>query len=147
MCNFGLDFKPDPMHKLLIITFVLLLNSCFTAKAQYTSTKDTAQYISLHSLDLKLNYQPVQLEISSAEISKNTRALFVYSQQGMFDQYHALQNKTTHLKPYKAHYPNGLINCVGNNRIRDSFNPHGCDNIGSALINGFLNGIILGNKY
>lgn len=120
---------------------------CFTCFSQYTAKADSLQGNTQLSLSLKLEYTPVQLGINSAEINKNNRPIYLFSQHGMYDQYQITTGSNMMLKPYKAYYPADFISYTGHNRVRDSFNPHGANDIGSALINGFLNGVLLGNKY
>ncbi|MBS2213492.1 hypothetical protein KEM09_18930 [Carboxylicivirga mesophila] len=127
--------------------FFLLICSSLFCYGQYTYQADSLKQETQVSLDLKLNYTPIQLDINSGEITKHNRPIYLYKQWGMYEQFQVTQNSTVMLMPYKAHYPADFFSYTGTNRIRDSFNPHGSNDIGSALINGFLNGVILGNKY
>ncbi len=120
---------------------------CMASYGQYSAQTDSLAQKTQLSLDLKLSYTPVQLDINSDEINRSNRPIYLHSQLGMYEQFHITPGSSEMLRPYKAHYPTGLITYSGTNRIRDSFNPHGSNDIGSALINGFLNGILLGNKY
>lgn len=133
-------------HKFWII--ISLLFSLTSVSAQIINKSDSLQTQTTQSLDLELKYTPLHLSINTAELNKSNRVLYLYSQHGMYEQFNINPSETVVLRPYKAHYPSGVIN-VGHfsNRQRDSFNPHGSDDIGSALINGFLNGVLLGNKY
>ncbi|WP_439181482.1 hypothetical protein [Carboxylicivirga taeanensis] len=120
---------------------------CLTSFGQYSTQTDSLQESTQLSLNLKLEYLPVKLSINSSEINKVNRPIYLYNQVGMYEQYHLSVNSSQMLRSYKAYYPADLMTITGNNRVRDSFNPHGANDIGSALINGFLNGILLGNKY
>lgn len=120
---------------------------CFAGYSQYIAKADSLLEKTQLSLSLKLEYTPVQLGINSAEINKNNRPIYLFSQHGMYEQYQLSTSSNMMLKPYKAYYPADFISYTGHNRVRDSFNPHGANDIGSALINGFLNGVLLGNKY
>ncbi len=146
-------FKPLSMlNNKTFITILLLVLCSFIANAQFNnySKPDSLQKVTELSLDLKLHYQPIYLSINSGELTKNTRNIYLFNQMGMYEQYsvNSVNGLNSYmLQPYKAYVPTGFINYNGNNINRDSFNPHGSNDIGNALINGFINGIILGNKY
>ncbi|MBK3518627.1 hypothetical protein [Carboxylicivirga marina] len=129
---------------MVMIVFALSNSHCY---AQYSHVNDSLINKTATNLSLKLEYKPLQLQINSLEIHHATQPIFVYNQAGMHEHYNILDNKSQLTIPYKAYYPSGIISYVGNNRRRDSFNPHGVDDIGSALLNGFINGILLGHKY
>ncbi|TRX65835.1 hypothetical protein [Carboxylicivirga sp. M1479] len=131
---------------------LLLLTLCFCTfnwycLAQYSTSPDSIQQSTEINLQLKLEYKPAALKLNTADLLSNNQAFYVFNQAGMYEQFHINQNETTQALPYKAYYPGGTISLLGINRPRDSYNPHGVDDIGSAIVNGLINGIILGNKY
>jgi len=132
--------------KFILTLFVVTLCSIH-ASAQYVNKPDSLESTTEISLNLKLKYTPIQLDLNSAELTKNVRHLYVFNQQGMYEQYNVNQSDINRLQPYKAFYPSGMISIHSTERRRDSFNPHGSNTIGSALLNGIINGFILGNKY
>lgn len=129
----------------LIIAFLLAFATL--ANAQCSIVKDSLEQTTQLSLSLKLEHNPIKLNINSKEINEENRPIYIFNQVGMYEQYAVTNDKSIHLMPYKAHYPAGIINYTGANQRRDSFNPHGVDDIGSALLNGLINGVLFGNKY
>ncbi len=135
------------MNQLKSLLTIVICICSFTCYGQYSSEADSVQKSTALSLSLKLDYTPVNLNISSSEVNKQNRPIYLFNQFGMYEQYQMTPSTSQMLKPYKAYYPADFISYTGTNRVRDSFNPHGSNDIGSAILNGFLNGIILGNKY
>jgi len=133
-------------HKSFVTLFFIAFCT-LNSNAQLISSPDSLRKATELSLNLKLHYKPIQLAINSSEIARDTRTIYVFNQIGMYEQYCVDNTKSYKLQSFKAYYPNGLINYNGNNSNRDSFNPHGSNNIGSALINGFINGVLLGHNY
>lgn len=132
----------------LLIAMVLCCFISITGHAQYSVLQDSLQKTTELSLDLKLKYQPIVLELNSGKIHQDNRPIFLFNQIGMYEQYNVLSpDESQRQLPYKAYYPTSTFYYTGNNRQRDSFNPHGSKDIGSALLNGFINGVLLGNKY
>jgi len=134
----------------LILIFTI---TTLVAHAQYShqptdSIKNYHQLLST-ALSIKLKNPVIQTDFKSINYQKNARAFYIQSHNGMYEQYNISDLQTTHLRAWKGHYPQSAIQLQydGNNLRKDSFNPHGSSDIGSALINGVLNGIILGNKY
>ncbi|MCG8581335.1 MAG: hypothetical protein MI866_15540 [Bacteroidales bacterium] len=131
-----------------VFTAIVICSFFMDSHAQYSFTSDSLQKTTELTLELKLKYQPVQLELNSAKLHQSNRSVFIFNQYGMYEQYNVLSaDKSQRVIPYKAYFPSGGLYYTGPNRRRDSFNPHGSESIGSALLNGFLNGILLGNKY
>ncbi len=132
---------------------LLIVLACFCCMFSYGQPDCQADSVKTQhsrlSLDLRLgNITPVQLNLDPVKINKGFRSFYVYRQPGMYEQFQLTSGSTERLKPYKAYYPAGVISIVGADSYkRDSFNPHGSKNIGNALLNGFVNGIIFGNKY
>ncbi|MCU4155069.1 hypothetical protein J1N10_03725 [Carboxylicivirga sp. A043] len=120
---------------------------CINGHAQYSMQLDSIQKNTELTLDLKLKYYPIQLDLNAGQIHHSNRPILIFNHRGMYEQYNVLVSQSQVVLPYKAYYPSNDIYYTGNNCRRDSFNPHGSKDIGSALLNGFINGIILGNKY
>jgi hypothetical protein len=136
------------MKRIKFILTVATCLICINTNAQYSILSDSLQKTTAISLELKLEYQPIQLKINSGKIHQANRPIFLFNQTCMYEQYNVLSMKQSQrVMPFKAYYPAGGVYYSGNNRRRDSFNPHGSKDIGSALLNGFINGILLGNKY
>lgn len=130
------------------LVLVLLLVCSHSALAQAKQDSVSISQLVHSSIHLKLDYPSVNLDINSGKIAKDNKSLYLAYQNGMFEHYNYNAKGSTMSRDYKAHYPApgfSFIHMGG--QVRDSFNPHGADNIGSALVNGFLNGILLGNKY
>ncbi len=134
------------------ITFTLLLVvvslSSYTVHAQDNQDSINIAQLVNSCLTLKLENTSVNVNINSKVISKENKSLYLAYQNGMFEHYNYNKTGSSQSRAYKAHYPApgfSLMHFGG--RVRDSFNPHGSDDIGSALLNGFINGILLGNKY
>ncbi|WP_430814424.1 hypothetical protein [Carboxylicivirga sp. RSCT41] len=137
------------MEQLKFVMTTVVLCSIFTiGNAQYSLVSDSLQKTTELTLELKLKYQPVQLNLNLGKIHQDNRPVFVFNQFGMYEQYNVLSaDVSQQVQPFRPYFPSGGFYYTGNDRRRDSFNPHGSANIGSALVNGFINGILLGNKY
>jgi len=129
------------------ISLIIMVVGCLSANAQLVNKVDSLEKATELSLDLKLHYRPISLTLSASHLVKDTRNVYIYNQAGMYEQFIISPSDTHMLRPYKAYVPSGIVTINGDNRKRDSFNPHGSDNIGSAILNGLLNGILFGNEY
>jgi len=132
---------------------LILVTTSIAAQAQYSTQQVDSTLISNHllttSLEIKLQKPTIQTDFNSINYLKGTRGFYIKSYNGMYEQYNLTDAQATFLPAWKGHYPQAPIQLQydGNHLPKDSFNPHGAADIGSALINGVLNGIILGNKY
>jgi len=135
---------------LLSLFFVL---TSYATYAQYSpqpsdSIINNNQLITT-ALTIKLRKPAIQTDFKSINYLEEAHCFYVKSHNGMYEQYNLSDLQATRLHAWKGHYPQSFFQLQydGNSLPKDSFNPHGSADIGSALLNGVLNGIILGNKY
>ena len=136
----------------LVLILILVVTS-FATHAQYSqqptdSIMNNNQLLTV-ALTIKLQKPPIQTNFKSINYLEGARGFYIRSYNGMYEQYNLTDSKATRLPAWKGHYPQSAVNLQydSSHLPKDSFNPHGSADIGSALINGVLNGIILGNKY
>lgn len=136
-----------------LVLFLIFVVASFATHAQYSqqptdSTRHNNQLVTA-ALTIKLQKPTIQTDFASINYLEGSRGFYFKSYNGMYEQYNLSAMQATRLPAWKGHYPQSPIQLQydGNCLPKDSFNPHGSADIGSALLNGVLNGIILGNKY
>ncbi|MBI9063135.1 MAG: hypothetical protein JEZ14_14225 [Marinilabiliaceae bacterium] len=136
-----------------LVLYLVFVVTSFATHAQYSSQpidslRNNNQLV-IAALTIKLQNPTIQTDFTSINYLEGTRGFYIKSHTGMYEQYNLSDMQATRLPAWKGHYPQSPLQLQydGNHLSKDSFNPHGSADIGSALINGVLNGIIFGNKY
>jgi hypothetical protein len=138
------------MKSLFVLSAICLLqlNTTFECFGQTTVDSLSIHEIVRSARLRSIEYTPGPLAIDMNNPIVKGRGFYIYSANGIYEQYNLSGLKADLLRPYKGHYPApGFSLYMEGQYIRDSFNPHGANSIGSALLNGVINGLLFGNKY